>query len=80
MKTGKLAAVAGTGRPAWAIMASSAGGLESNGFATSVGAADDELACSVVSSRVRGTIAPPVVRAGAFEQRVAGGTQGEASA
>ena len=73
---------AGCGRPgraipACAIMASSADGLERDGLAAGVGAADDELAgVAVVSSRVSGTTrSVPVARRSLFEQRMAGGLQ-----
>ncbi len=43
-KTGVTASSAGTGTPACAMHGDQAGGLEGDGFAAGVGAADDELA------------------------------------
>ena len=50
-------------------------GFEGDGFAAGVGAADDELARSVVSSSVRGTITTIDGAQVLFKQRMAGGSR-----
>jgi hypothetical protein len=75
VKTGKLARRRGrAGRPGPSWRAGR--GLEGDGFAAGVGAADDELALRRMSSSVRGTMRPPGAEA-LFEQRMAGGFEAQ---
>ena len=80
VKTGKLAAVAGTGRPAWAIMASSAVVLRVTVLPPVLGPLMMSWRCSAVSSRVSGTtlFGAPASAETLFEQRMAGGFEMQA--
>ncbi len=72
VKIGKLAAAAGTGRPACAIMASSAVVLRVTVLPPVLGPLMMSWRASAVSSSVSGTTVPPTARRCLLEQRVAG--------
>ena len=72
---GKAGGGCGNGKAGLGHHGEQRGGFEGDGFAAGVGAADDELAGSVVSSSVSGTIFPPVAAEVALKERMAGGSQ-----
>ncbi len=77
VKTGKLAAVAGTGKPACAIMASRAVVLRVTVLPPVLGPLMMSWRSAAVSSRVSGTTWPPVARRRLFEQGMAGGFEAQ---